>query len=174
MPIILRDIIGTDMKIQLSIQGTVKYQDPSIGWVKIEKHLGKNKHHYVDIEIEGEVITKRVDKLVLRHFKGKRPSKKHTEVIHLDGDIYNHLDDNLKWATKKELKAFKIEFAARPKPVQGKKGRGVKVIDNRSKTETLYDSPSDAAKAIGMTPSKLRQSIRGKLRINDFTFEYTT
>lgn len=172
MPIILKSIIGTNMKIQLSCQGTVKYEDGKLGWQIIPKYIGKSGNYFVDIRVDGEVISKRVDKLVLRYFKGKPLFKKYKEVIHIDGNKLNDLDDNLKWATKEETKNFYKEFALRP--VKGKKGKGVKVIDNRVKKETTYNSPRAAEQATGIPASKIRQAIRGKQRINDFTFEYTS
>lgn len=163
MPTIWRVIPGTGMKIGITISGRITDRQ----MVTIPHYIGKSGYPLIDLKINGELVTKRIDKLVARLWLGREKGKKY--LIHLDHNKANCNEANLVWATRKEFKNYKKAPANNS---TGKKGKRVLVYDTHSKKETTYNSPKEAASALGMQASKLRATIRSGGKLNNFKLSY--
>ena len=177
MPILIKNIPGTEGKLTITADGRVFTREKN----PVHGKVDKDGYQIISIVIGGEKVTKRVDKLVARLWIGK-PEKDLKELIHIDGvKLHSHYQ-NLKWATKEELKnhiPYKpfTKNSLKPKKINGspnggKKGRGVKCIDGNNK-EKIYTSPKEAQLALNIDASKIRKAIRSKIRLNNYKFEYT-
>lgn len=164
MPILKRNLRGYAKEYTIQISGGIKDKKG----MSVPASLGRSGYLFVNLRKEGRTINKRVDKLVAHNWLAN--PKKKEEIIHLDGIKTNNYPHNLRWATEKEYKAYKV-------PVKESNGvariKSVVVTDTHTKKQTQYNSPKKASEAIGLPASKIRKALRDSLTINNFKFSYS-
>lgn len=158
---IWKDIIGYEGLYKVSNQGRVKrlYRN---GGEKILK-AGKTTNGYLQVALckEGKPHYMRVHRLVAQHFL-PNPNNL-SEVNHIDENKDNNCISNLEWCTRQ----YNASYGSLTKAVLG--------INLASGFICIFNSITEASKAIGGTPSNISACCRGiKGSVKGYKWIYVT
>lgn len=127
------------------------YRKPTILKQKIDSHGYCN----VDLFKGGNGSRKKVHRLVADAFISNPKLKK--TVNHIDGNPKNNHADNLEWATQLENNLHAIY-------VLKNRFKPVKRIDPLSGETRIFESITEAAKAVGAEKTNIVKACRGKTK----------
>lgn len=115
----------------------------------------KNQPEYLRVTVvdaRGAKKTFRVNRLVLIHFVGSAPTKKHA-AAHIDGNSLNNTLLNLKWATQKQNEADKIKH-------------GTKLIGNDIANAKLHPSAVRRIRRVKVWDAALKKKFMADLGVS--------
>lgn len=177
-----KDIKGFEGKYKVSNESRVKSIDRVIITGRGARHYNehilfpsiKDGYEVINLSVGNEIIQKRVHCLVAEAFIPNPDNK--PCVDHINGNRQDNRIENLRWCTKEENNNFELAIKNKKEAHKNQTNENLikPVIQINKDGEIIaeFDSPKEAAEAVGCTRNAITKGCREKIKIKGYFWKY--